>query len=1140
MDNEIFEPEARPAKRSKTFHHASLPTTQHNHYTIAWICALYIEMAAAQAMLDEIHGTPPRDPDDTNIYVLGSIGRHNVVITCLPAGQYGTINAATVATNLKRTFPRICITLMVGIGGGAPCKEDVRLGDVVVGTRVMQYDLGKIVTDGKFDRTAVPRLSQPLLGAALTNLRAKHELSPSRIPHILQQRLGSHTEYDRPLAPDNLFQATYEHESQASNCDLCDQSKLKSRSRRPPSTIKIHHGGIASGNQVMKHGTTRDHVARELDIICFEMEAAGLMDIMPCLPIRGICDYSDTHKNKEWQRYAAATAAAYARELIEELPVTEEQARAAYLSTTSQDMPDNRQQRLMKSLEFKQMESRKITIKKNLAKTCQWLLDHPDYKAWLDPARLAQHYGFLWISGKPGAGKSTIMKFAYLEMKKTRRKDAKTASFFFNARGESLEKSTSGMYRSLLLQLLEEYRDLQTVLDDPENFAQNQEDCPPINVLKDLFHNAVAALGQRQFTCFIDALDECDEQQVMDMVEFFEDLGELVLKRGIRLTLEDQSGHAADLGTYITSRLRIKNELLIAELKPELLRKAAGVFMWVVLVVQILNDEDRKGGLALRKRLDEIPGDLSQLFKRILTRDKENMNSLLLCIRWILFAERPLEPDEFRHALWSGLSLKDMADDQIPAAVHAEDRGSLDKIVISSSKGLAEITKSKSPTVQFIHESVRDFLIKDNGLHDLWPGLETEWESSSHEELKQYCNFYLNHPSVSSSVENLAPWSKSTAQEEISKKYPFLKYSSQSILYHANSAAKMISQDGFLSDFSILNWIKTNNLFEKHKIREYTLAANLFYILADKGFPKLIRTRLEKDPNVHVLGERYCYPIFAALTNGNKGSVAALLNLASSIKNGTDITEGLKYRNDLKKYKDRTPLSWAAQDGRLDILKLLIQTGSAIDEEDGGGRTGLSRASENGHEAVVKLLIDKGADVNCSSKNGFTPLLLASNNSHEVVARLLIDKGADVNARNNEGWTSLLWASQRGHEELARLFIDRGADVNASDNEGRTSLLWTSQRGHEELARLLIDKGADVNASNNDGQRSLLWASQIGYKGVMRLLIDKGADVNARDNNGRTSLLWTSQRGYERVIRLLIDKGADVNASDNEGWTSLL
>ncbi|QGA21573.1 hypothetical protein EYB26_009284 [Talaromyces marneffei] len=976
-------------------------------------------------MLDDVHESLPRNPDDTNSYVLGSIKRRNIVISCLPAGQYGIVNAATVATNLKRTFPKILMTLMVGIGGGVPSKGDIRLGDVVVGTRIMQYDLGKIVADGKFERTAVPKVQSPLLGTALNHLRAKHELNASRIPSILQQKLERYIDQ-------RLYPGVYD----------------------PPGTIKIHYGAIASGNQVMKHGITRDNVARELDIICFEMEAAGTMDIIPCLPVRGICDYSDSHKNEEWQRYAAATAAAYARELIEELPVIQEQPVVAYLTSPDRNRPENRRQLLMKSLGFKQMDSRRININDNYKKTCQWLLNHPGYKAWLDSTRFIQHHGFLWISGKPGAGKSTIMKFAYSNMKRACRADVKTASFF-NARGGSLERSTSGMYRSLLLQLLEEYRDLQTVLDNPDILPQNQEDCPPLNILKDLFRDAISVLGQRRFTCFVDALDECDEQQVMDMVEFFEDLGEqakdhniqfricfssrhypyVVLKHGIRFTLEDQPGHAEDLAIYITNRLRINDQSLIEDLLPELLRKAAGVFI-----------------------LAEIPSDLSKLFKDLLTRDTKDMDSLLLCIRWILFAERPLQPEEFRHALWSGLSLSKLVDSQIPAATR--DKNSLDKVVISYSKGLAEITKSQHPTVQFIHESVRDFLLKDNGLHELWPGMETDWEISSHENLKQCCISYLNQPSVSTSIESLPPGPNSNARENISTKFPFLKYATQSILYHANAAAEVVVQNEFLSEFPIVSWIKMNNHFEKHTIREYTLAASLLYILADKGYPNLVRTWLKDHSQwqIPIHRERYRYPLFAALASGNNETVAALLNTASSMMNGTDITEGLKNRKDLKEYKNRTPLSWAAQEGRLDIVTLLLETGLVIDESDGGGRTGLSRAAENGHEAVAKLLIEKGANINISDGSRSTALHHALQNRHEAMARLLIEKGADINIIDESRSTALHYALGNGYEAVARLLIEKGADVNMSDESRSTALHHASQNGYEAVVRLLSER----------------------------------------------------------------------------------
>ncbi|KAL6894722.1 hypothetical protein GGI43DRAFT_424618 [Trichoderma evansii] len=1129
---------SRPPKRQKTFHnnlsnvaHQSRngsPNPRHNHYTIAWICALHIEMAAARAMLDEIHSDLPRHANDNNAYTLGSIKQHNVVIACLPNAQYGTISAANVLTNLTRTFPSIRRSLIVGIGGGVPSKADIRLGDIVVGTRVMQYDLVKVVEGGKIQRTATPKIPDYSLRTAVTNLRSQHEFEPSRVPFILREKMERHAAYSRPSTPDRLFQAFYTHEAATPSCDDCDQSKLVRRMARDDPVI--HYGAIASGNQVMKDATTRDNIARELDIICFEMEAAGLMDVLPCLPIRGICDYSDSHKAKEWQKYAAATAAAYAREFLEVLAVDGEAADAGYMPDP--DALQDRRQLLLNSLKFEQIDARKTSIELAHAKTCHWFLKHPDFQAWLDPLKLSRHHGFLWIRGKPGAGKSTIMKFIYMKMKKKDiRQQAITASFFFNARGEYLEKSVSGMYRSLLLQLLEGFPDLQEVFDDPDLVPRSQIDCPSLNVLKNLFHRAVSALGERSFACFIDALDECDEQQVMDLVEYFEDLAEdctkigvrlqicfssrhypyIDVRLGIRLALEDQDGHAGDLNNYIESNLRIKDPSIVEELRPKMLEKAAGVFLWVVLVVDILNKENRRGRLALKKRLAETPSGLSELFKDLLRRDNENMEELLLCILWILYAKRPLRPDEYYHALWSGLSLKNLADPEIPTVTGPDGSDY--------------------------------FLIKDGGFLELWPDLGFDWKSISHERLKQCCNSYMNHQMLRASVSKLQ-----SQPPELSKKYPFLEYASQHVLYHANAAADAVPQNEFLSRFSVPNWISIINLFEKFKVREYSPDASLFYLLADKGFSELIRTRIKEDPQTHVFGERYGYPLFAALANGNKDAVAALLILPSSIYDGVDITEGLNCRKDLKEYKNRTPLSWAAQGGRADIVRLLLQT-ATINEMDRGGRTSLSRASENGHEAVAlgngheamaRLLINKGADINARNKLGETPLLLALEKGYEAAARLLIDKGADINARNKYKDTPLLWALENSHEAVVRLLINKGADINASDKYKNTPLLWALDNGNEAMARLLIDKGADINASNEYGITPLLWALEKGHEVVVRLLIDKGADINARNKLGETPLLWASKNGHEAVVRLLIDKGADINASNEYGTTPLL
>lgn len=311
----------------------ALPALAHEDYTIAWICALPLELAASRAMLDEEHRPLPSHPGDNNIYILGRVGQHNVVMASLP-GQYGMNNAAIVATHLNRSFLGIRATLMVGIGGGAPSQADIRLGDVVVGTRVMQYDMGKDVGDGKFQMTAYPQIPSPRLLSATTSIRTAHQLNASSIRFTthLRTKLSSHA---RPIGLDRLFEASYEHQSDKPTCDSCDEERLVPRRVRVVDEPKVHYGVIASANTVMKNAKARDDIAQRLSALCFEMEAAGMPENQ-CLPIRGICDYSDSHKNKVWQDYAAAAAAAYAKELLEALPPTlEETGRATTWSSTA-------------------------------------------------------------------------------------------------------------------------------------------------------------------------------------------------------------------------------------------------------------------------------------------------------------------------------------------------------------------------------------------------------------------------------------------------------------------------------------------------------------------------------------------------------------------------------------------------------------------------------------------------------------------------------------------------------------------------------------------------------------------------------------------------------------------------------------
>jgi nucleoside phosphorylase len=311
---------------------AARASLSHGNYTVGWICALALEMAAAKLMLDSIHPSLPRPPTDQNTYILGNIGDHNIVIACLPSGAYGNVSAATVAMQLLSTFHSIRFGLMVGIGGGVPSSNaDIRLGDIVVSQPadtsggVIQYDLGKALSGGQFQRTGMLNRPPKVLLTALATLQAHHFTEDSRVFEFIsdvQAKIKSRTaaNFARPTKSDFLYQTEYDHRASAT-CIDCDKSKLTLRPSRDHEEPVIHYGLIASGNQVVKDGKQRDQLAQELGVLCVEMEAAGLMNDFPCLVIRGICDYADSHKNKEWQGYAAAVAAAYAKELVLIVPI---------------------------------------------------------------------------------------------------------------------------------------------------------------------------------------------------------------------------------------------------------------------------------------------------------------------------------------------------------------------------------------------------------------------------------------------------------------------------------------------------------------------------------------------------------------------------------------------------------------------------------------------------------------------------------------------------------------------------------------------------------------------------------------------------------------------------------------------------
>ena len=318
----------------------------HDDYTVAWIAPLEVESIAARLMLDTKHEKLPQSPVNHNVYTLGSINSHNIVIASLPTT--GNTSAATVITQLRNTFKQIRFGLLVGIGGGVPTQTDngpIHLGDVVVSkperdhSGAIQYDHGKAL-DGHFRRTGYLVPPPAVLLNAAQDLSTEQAIAEDDLvaPHLqkINTKRPALRKYRYPGPDqDHLYRSDYPHRTEGSSCRSCacdpsqrvdriaDESQDDEIHEDRSSRIVVHRGTIAAGERVIKNGQLRDKLAEAHGALCFEMEAAGVMNDFPCLVIRGISDYADSHKNDGWHSYASASAAAYARQLFFHMPVDE-------------------------------------------------------------------------------------------------------------------------------------------------------------------------------------------------------------------------------------------------------------------------------------------------------------------------------------------------------------------------------------------------------------------------------------------------------------------------------------------------------------------------------------------------------------------------------------------------------------------------------------------------------------------------------------------------------------------------------------------------------------------------------------------------------------------------------------------------
>ncbi|KAL6691296.1 putative wd40 protein [Trichoderma pleuroticola] len=518
-------------------------------YTVGWICAIHTELVAALALLDERLDRPKGlDPNDSNNYELGKISNHYVAIACLPDGEQGIAAAAGAATNLLRSFPNIRFGLMVGTGGGAPTSHhDIRLGDVVVSTPrdgkggVFQYDFGKTMQNQAFVETGF--LDQPpsLLRAAVAGLKASYEMDGHTLNQeankALQRKPRLQKTYSRPQTSDVLYKSTYTHISGPWDaCEACDDDPSNYIPRRPRDEKDddpvIHYGLIASANQRMENAIIRDKLAMEKGVLCFEMEAAGLMNHFPCLIIRGICDYADTHKNDKWQGYASMMAAAYARDLIRRLSPDDVRER----KTANEIL-----QSLTDQVSELTCNTDKIAHKLDLAKLS--IAEGAEYGSYAEQHEYECLQGtrtkilhdieewatslsskcIFWLNGMAGTGKSTISRTIARSL---REKKLLGASFFFK-KGEADRGNATRFFSTIASQLQTRIPGmadrLRKVIDfESQISTKSLKEQFERLILEPVSCSNVVDSQPSFLVVVIDALDECgndkDIQVILDLV----------------------------------------------------------------------------------------------------------------------------------------------------------------------------------------------------------------------------------------------------------------------------------------------------------------------------------------------------------------------------------------------------------------------------------------------------------------------------------------------------------------------------------------------------------------------------------------------------------------------------------------------
>ncbi|KAN0077702.1 hypothetical protein V8E54_006006 [Elaphomyces granulatus] len=1152
-----------------------LPRDRHD-FEIAIICALPLEASVVGACFDKQWDdqTYGKAPGDSNAYSTGMIGHHNVVLVHMP--NMGKVAAATAAACLRASFQGIQLALVVGICGAAPFgkqkSEDILLGDVVISEGLIQYDLGRQFPNNTFMRKDTPRDNLPRPGpnlrAALAKLQTEQgrrslQNKTSENLGILRQMLGDVVKYPRSTE-DRLFKSTYRHkhhnpwectictndDGRDGVCDKaiemscqqlkCDERELVLRARPIQSSNPvIHFGLVGSGDTVMKSGEDRDDIAARDGVIAFEMEGAGVWENFPgSLVIKGVCDYADSHKNKRWQGYAAATAAAVTKGFLENwstgitipLPLG---VRSRIGELEKDPARREKEMEILKRLDKSPYQDRKERNPDRVPGTCEWFVAHELFRDWQE----SKSSRMLWVSADPGCGKSVLVKYLVDSVLATT--ESRTTCYFFFKDDFEDQRSIICALCCILRQLFIQKRILLSEQIFEKFEMGGEKFTSSFNEIWGAIIDAAEDKNAGEIICLFDAIDECEDRGRSQLMQALcklygsrrhFNLKFLVTSRpygGIRrgfqplkipgLPVIHLSGESEvemekisqEIDVFINARvenigaqlnLRSDEQELLLQ---ELMRVPNRTYLWVYLTLDLIEsdiDIDKNG---IAKATSHLPKSVDEAYERILSRS-HNFEEAKRLLHIIVAAERPLTLKEMSVAFALRENHRSYGDLNLRSEEHFREN-------VRDLCGLfVTIIDFK---IYLLHQTAKEFLVQNTPAND---GKSVQsnfkWKYSlrsqeSHRILAEICIWHLLFGEFETH-----PLNVNTSMSHYIDNNVFLDYSAKHWTVHfnkshikANAVIQSLLRICDASSSSCMTWFR------------------IYWTSTHTDFP-------ENFTNLMI-----------ASYFGLEAVVKCLLGLDGINLNSQDGT-----------YK-RSALSWAVGNGFDVIVKLLIKgptwngivklpfrKGTDVNSADRYGRTALSYAVWNGHVATVKLLLRAGAQVDSADEIGGTPLSYAICNGHNDVVKLLLKKGTQVDSPNDISKALLLSAAKKGHEAVVELLLENGADIESKDEYNRTLLFCAVVNGNEAIVKLLLEKGADLEFKDDSNRTPLFCATVYGNEAIVKLLLEKGADLESQDCLGRTPLSRAAERGHHAVVKLLLEKGADPQSKNSYNQTPLL